>query len=190
SISIVSPAGGNLSGTVTLTANATSTIGIATVQFQLDGANLGPALPGPGPMFSTSWNTASVSPGVHILTATATDTLGQKTTSTGVSIQLAPAPSISIVSPAGGNLSGTVTLTANATSTIGIATVQFQLDGANLGPALPGPGPMFSTSWNTASVSPGVHILTATATDTVGQKTTSIGIKVHVKREEKMPVAQ
>jgi hypothetical protein len=141
-------------------------------------------------MFSTSWSTVSASRGVHILTATATDTLGQKTTSTGVSIQLAPAPSVSIVSPAGGNLPGTVTLTANATSTVGIATVQFQLDGANIGPALPGPGPMFSTSWNTVSASRGVHILTATATDTLGQKTMSIGIKVHSKHEKTLPVVQ
>jgi hypothetical protein len=178
SISITSPAGGNLSGTVTLAANAASTAGIASVQFQLDGANLGSAIAGPGPMFSMSWNTASASQGVHTLAATATDTLGQKTTSSGVSISLAAAPSISITSPAGGNLSGTVTLAANAASTAGIASVQFQLDGANLGSAIAGPGPMFSMSWNTASASQGVHTLTATATDTLGQKTTSSGVSI------------
>src|SRR6185437_14673561 len=177
-INIVSPTGGNLSGTVTLTANATSTIGIATVQFQLDGTNIGPAMPGPGPMFSTSWNTASVSPGVHTLTATATDTLGQKTTSAGVSIQLAPAPSVTITNPTGGNLSGTVTLTANATSTVGIASVQFQLDGLNLGSTITGAGPTFSMPWNTASASNGTHTLTAIATDTLGQKTTSTGVTI------------
>ena len=93
------------------------------------------------------------------------------------------APSINIVSPTGGNLLGTVTLTANAASTAGIASVQFQLDGLNLGSAITGSGPTFSMSWNTASASNGTHTLTAIATDTLGQKTTSSGVKVqHVGR--------
>src|SRR6185437_16117005 len=158
--------------------NATSAAGMASVQFQLDGLSLGSTITGAGPTFSTSWNTASVSPGVHTLTATATDTLGQKTTSPGVTISLAAAPAINIVSPTGGNLSGTVTLTANATSAAGMASVQFQLDGLNLGSTITGAGPTFSMSWNTASASKGTHTLTATATDTLGQKTTSPGVTI------------
>ena len=127
-----------------------------------------------------SWDTASASKGTHILTATANDILGQKTTSSGVNIWLAPPPSVSITSPTGGNLSGTVTVTANATSTAGIAGVQFQLDGTNLGASITGPGPTFSLSWDTASVSKGKDTLTAIETDIFGQKTTSNGVKIHV----------
>jgi Bacterial Ig domain len=153
------------------------------VQFQLDGLNLGSAITGIGPTFSMSWNTASATKGTHTLTAMATDTLGQQTTSSGVTISIASAPSINIVSPTGGNLSGTVTLTANATSAAGIASVQFQLDGLNLGSAITGTGPTFSMSWNTASATNGAHTLTAIATDTLGQQTTSSGVKIqHVGR--------
>jgi len=79
-----------------------------------------------------------------------------------------PNPAVSFNSPSSGaTLSGTVTLSANATDNVGIANVQFQVDGANFGSPVTS-GPPYSTSLNTASFANGSHTLTAIATDTLG----------------------
>jgi hypothetical protein len=84
---------------------------------------------------------------------------------------------VSITSPASGaTVSGTVTVSASASSTIGVASVQFQLDGTNLG-SLDTTTP-YSVSWNTTSTSNGSHTLTAVAKDTASNSATSPGVTV------------
>jgi hypothetical protein len=98
SVSIISPMpDATLSGTTALSATASSTVGIASVQFVLDNtANIGPAITSGSP-YTYQWNTTlGVSNGPHTLTAVATDTLSQQTTSTPVSFTVnnaAPATS-------------------------------------------------------------------------------------------------
>src|SRR6266480_3279657 len=76
-------------------------------------------------------------------------------------------PTVSITSPSSGQtVSGTVTVTASASDNVGVAGVQFLLDGANLGAestAAP-----YSISWNTAAASNGSHTLTTVARDAAG----------------------
>jgi len=92
-----------------------------------------------------------------------------------------PAPTVSVTAPASGAIvSATVTLSATAQWSVGMASVQFQVDGANYGSAVAGAGPTYSISWNTATAASGAHTLTAVATDTLGQKTTSAGVAVTV----------
>src|SRR5262249_48723310 len=64
--------------------------------------------------------------------------------------------------------SGSAGLTENVTSEIGIAGVQFTLDGANLGPNLT--TAPYSLSWNTTTVPNGCHVVAAVATDTQGNE--------------------
>ena len=62
------------------------------------------------------------------------------------------APTVSLTAPAdGATVSGTVTLSATATDNVGVAGVQFKLDGTNLG-AEDTSSP-YSVSWNTTTVS-------------------------------------
>ena len=83
-------------------------------------------------------------------------------------------PVVSVTAPVNGaTVSGTVTVTANATDNVGVTGVQFQLDGANLGGMVTGTGPTYSYSWDTNTVADGAHTLTATASDAAGKKTTS-----------------
>jgi len=81
-------------------------------------------------------------------------------------------PTVSVSSPAAGaTVSGSITVSATAADNVGVAGVQFKLDGANLGPEdtlAP-----FSTAWNTALQSNGSHTLTAVARDAAGNTTTS-----------------
>ncbi|MEO8592835.1 MAG: Ig-like domain-containing protein [Candidatus Solibacter sp.] len=182
-VNLTSPVAGTVSGTVTLTANAASTVGLASVQFQLDGANLGSPVTGSGPLFSAPWDTTASTNGSHTLKAIAVDTLSQQTTSAGVTVSVANAvspPVVNITAPSPGAASGLVTLSANASSSVGIASVQFRLDGVAVGSPVTGSGPVYSMSWNSAGAANGAHTLTALATDTLGQQTTSATVTVSV----------
>ena len=96
-------------------------------------------------------------------------------------VQTTPPPTVSVTSPAGGStVSNSVQVTATANSTAAIASLQFLLDGSNLGALQSGSGPSFSTQWATTSAANGPHTLSAIATDSLGQKTTSSGVSVTV----------
>lgn len=88
-------------------------------------------------------------------------------------------PTISITAPvAGATVSGTVTVSATAGDNVGVASVQFQLDGVNLG-ILKTASP-YSISWDTTTASNGSHTLTALAKDAAGNSATSSGVTVTV----------
>src|SRR5207244_2393146 len=117
------------------TATASDNVGVAGVQFKLDGVNLGTeAATAP---YSVSWNTVGTANGSHSLTAVARDAAGNVTTSAAVTVTVSndtTPPSVSITAPAGGaSVSGTVSVTATASDNVGVAGVQFKLDGAALG---------------------------------------------------------
>src|SRR5436309_844777 len=134
SVSITSPAGGaTVSGTISVTASASDNVGVVGVQFKLDGANLG--VEDTTSPYGVSWNTTTASSGSHTLTAVARDAAGNVTTSAGVTVTVSndtTPPSVSITSPAAGaTVSGTISVTASASDNVGVAGVQFKLDGAN-----------------------------------------------------------
>ncbi len=89
----------------------------------------------------------------------------------GVPADITP-PVVSLTAPAGGStVSGTVTVSANASDNVGVAGVQFQVNGANLGSeVLASP---YTTSWNTSTVTNGSYNLSAIARDAAGNKTTA-----------------
>ena len=81
-------------------------------------------------------------------------------------------PSASVTAPAAGSVvSGNVTVSATATDNVGVAGVQFLLDGARLG-AEDTTAP-YSMTWNTTSASNGLHTLQARARDAAGNTGTS-----------------
>jgi hypothetical protein len=88
-------------------------------------------------------------------------------------------PSVSISAPASGaTVANTVSVSASATDDVGVAGVQFQLDGANLGNEAV--MPPYTTSWNTTLVANGTHTLRGIARDAAGNKTTAASISVTV----------
>src|SRR5438046_7045082 len=133
-VNMTSPASGStVGGTVTVSASVTivGSLTVAGVQFQLDGANLG-ARDNSAP-YSISWNTTTAGNGSHTLSAVATDVLGLQFTSDSVTVTVAndiTPPTVSITSPANGaTVSGTITVTASAADNVGVAGVQFRVDG-------------------------------------------------------------
>ena len=88
-------------------------------------------------------------------------------------------PSASVTAPtAGAVVSGPVTVSAAASDDVGVASVSFAVDGTPLGSDDSAP---YSVTWNSAATSPGDHSITATATDTAGQATTSATVLITVE---------
>ena len=138
-VSVSAPAAGaSVQGTIPVNATASDNVGVAGVQFTLDGANLGAedtAAP-----YSVNWNTTTATNGTHSLRAIARDAATNSTTSTPVSVTVAnpvpdtTPPTVGVSSPAdGATVLGTIPVNATAADNIGVAGVQFTLDGANLG---------------------------------------------------------
>ena len=182
-VSLSAPASGaTVSGTVTVSATASDNVGVSSVQFTLDGTNLGPA--DTSSPFAISWTTTGASNGSHVLRAVARDAAGNVTTSASRTVTVSnvadtTSPSVSLSAPASGaTVSGTVTMSATASDNVGVASVQFTLDGTNLGPA--DTTSPFSISWNTGATANGPHTLRAVARDAAGNTTTSTARTVTV----------
>jgi len=97
-------------------------------------------------------------------------------------------PTVSITAPfSGSSVSGTVTVSADASDNVGVAGVQFKLDGANLDAEdMTSP---YSISWDTTIISNGSHTLTATARDAAGNETTSSVVSITVDNADTTPPA-
>jgi hypothetical protein len=88
-------------------------------------------------------------------------------------------PTVAITAPApGATVSGTVTVTASASDNVGVAGVQFLVDGTNLGTEVT--IPPYTLSWNTGTTSNGAHILSARARDAAGNAATAANVSVTV----------
>ena len=89
------------------------------------------------------------------------------------------APTVSITSPSNGAIvSGTITITATASDNIGVAGVQFKVDGSNVG--VEDTISPYSVSLDTTTLTNSLHTLTAVARDVGGNQATSIGVNVTV----------
>ena len=76
-------------------------------------------------------------------------------------------PPVSITNPASGQVvSGKVPVAADASDNVGVASVQFYLDGTPLGD--PVTKPPYAITWDTTLAAAGAHVLTAQAADTSG----------------------
>ncbi len=84
------------------------------------------------------------------------------------------------VTNAPSTVTGMVTLTAMASAqgTYTVARVQFQVDGAAVGIAIT--AAPYSYAWNSATVSDGMHQITAVVTDSANQTATSAPVKLTV----------
>ncbi len=88
-------------------------------------------------------------------------------------------PTVSITTPLNGaTVAGTTEVTATAADNVGVAGVQFQVDGMNVG-AEDTVAP-YTVSWNSTTVADGPHQVTAVARDTAGNSTTSPAVNVTV----------
>jgi len=175
-VSITSPSNGSvLSGTLNITANASDNVGVASVLFNVDGKQVGNTL-SISP-FLVSLNTGTLTNGSHTISAVAKDAAGNSAaasinvTISNSTVDNTP-PVVSISSPANGStVSGTVSITANATDNVGVANVAISIDGSQLGSTLT--SSPYTVSCNTSSLTNGNHTFTAVAKDAAGNSSTA-----------------
>jgi subtilisin family serine protease len=87
-------------------------------------------------------------------------------------------PTTSITSPASGaTVSGTTTVSANASDNVGVSRVELYVDGSLAGTDTTSP---YSFSWNTTSVANGSHTLQTRAFDAAGNSGSSANVSVTV----------
>jgi hypothetical protein len=178
-VAVTSPsAGAAVRGSISIAATASDNVGVAGVQFRIDGANVG-AEDTTAP-YAITWNSIASTNGSHALTAIARDAAGNTATAAAVTVTVDnSAPVVAITSPTGGALvAGAITINADASDNDAVAGVQFLLDGAALG-AEDVTAP-FTAAWNTAASSNGAHVVTAVARDAAGNTTTSSAVSVTV----------
>ena len=183
-VNVFSPiAGSTVTNSTTLSANASDAQGVSSVQFQIDGANVGAAdITAP---YSIIWDSKTTTNAGHIVTATATNAAGLSTTSAAVAVTVSnaipvpTAPTVSVTAPINGStVSGLTSLTANASDTQSVSSVQFRIDGANIGAAdVSAP---YSLAWDSTTTANGNHTITAVATNTASLSTTSAAVAVTV----------
>ncbi len=175
-ITLSSPSNGStVSGTISLSANASDNVGVKNVIFKVDGSQTGSALT--ASPYSVSFNTTSIANGSHTITATASDAAGNTASATAtvtvsntVSDNIPPV--VSITSPVNGStVSGNITLSANATDNVGVKNVTFKIDGSQLGNVLT--ASPYNVAFNTSTVTNGSHTFTATASDAAGNSTSA-----------------
>ena len=163
---------------VIITADATDDVGLVKLEFFIDGISIGFGSNSPDGWI-LPWNSTLIANGDHILKAVATDTKGLiSVSSVRIKVNNAAAidapPIVTITSPAnGGKVSGNaVSITANATDDAGVTRVEFFVNGNSIGVDTNG-SDGWSVLWNSTSVADGNYTLSAIATDTNGQQTSS-----------------
>lgn len=185
-VSLTAPGEGELvAGTVLVSATASDNASSVSVQFAVDGAVIATAHSAP---HQVSWNSRSLTNGVHTLTATATDGQGNTASSSRqvvVDNDVTP-PVVAISAPAAGSVvEGTVTLTADASDDRGVTKVEYLVNGSVVGTDTAAP---WSATWNTrSSTSNGTRSLTARAYDAAGYVTTSAVVSVTVNNDWTAP---
>ena len=171
-VTIVSPSGGVLFGSITVSASASDNVGVAGVAFLLDDSPLGDEVT--TAPYELTWPTATASNGTYLLTALARDRAGNESSSI-VSVTVSndtTEPTVMLTSPdAGATLTGTVTVSATASDDLEVFGVQFKLDGVPLGAE--DAVPPYEVTWTTETAVNGAHTLTAEARDAAGRATTA-----------------
>lgn len=171
-VALTAPANGStgVTGTpINLTATASDPDGVAKVEFYDGNTNLGEDV---SPPYTLSWTPTTT--GAHSLTARATDNLGLLATSAAVGVTInAPSgdtqpPVVSSVAPANlaTGLAGTLAVTAAVTDNVGVTSVEFQVDGAQVGSILT--VAPYSVNVDSNAYASGQHVLRVRASDAAG----------------------
>jgi hypothetical protein len=177
-VAVTSPAANAaVRGVYPLAVTASDNVGVVSVQFKLDGVTLGDMTSTP---FDLNWDSTTTSAGAHVLVALARDAAGNVAESS-VSFTVAndmTAPTVTVTTPTdGATVSGSIALGASASDNVGVAGVQFTVDGVNVG-AEHTSAP-YAITWNSASVANGPHVIAAVARDAAGnQQTSSVTVVV------------
>jgi len=166
-----------VSGTVAVSASASDNVGVSKVEFYANSTLLAAVNVAP---YTFNWNTSLFSNGNYTLTAKAYDAAGN----VGLSSRSVTvfndtiAPTVTIAAPiAGSKLSGTVSVSVNASDNVGVTKVALYVNNVLQASNTSAP---YTFSWNTTSVANGTYTMTAKAYDAAGNVGNSSSVTVTV----------
>ncbi len=168
------------SGMITLSATASDNVGVARVDFMIDGVLAGSDSSSP---YSVTVDSTKLSNGTRYLMAFAYDAAGNSANSTAVSFTVnnTSTPSADTTPPSTtasvSGSSGTITFSATASDNVGVAKVEFLVDGVLVGNDTSNP---YSLILNSATLSNGTHSLVTKAYDAAGNVGTSTAVSFSV----------
>ena len=153
------------SGTITLNATASDNVGVTNVEFIVDGVLRGSDATAP---YSLALDSTTLANGSHTLVARALDAAGNAGSSSSVAFSVnnvvpdttAPTATASVT-----GTSGTITFNATASDNVGVASVEFIVDGVSRGTDTTAP---YSLAFNSTALANGSHTLVARARDAAG----------------------
>ena len=173
-------------------ATVTGGTGPFSVQLLVDGKAVGtPVTAAP---YTMPWDTTTFTDGTHLVSAKVTDAAGLTATSIALHTTVDnTAPTTWIANPAAGSLSdGPLDLQAHASDAYGIASVQFTVDGTPVGDPqtapLSGQTYVYGTTFDTSTLTSGLHAIAAIVTDAAGNTTTATPVSIHAGTPEYLPV--
>lgn len=173
-------AGGVVSGVVPVDVNYSDNVGVVRVELYVNGQNVTTDHQSP---FAFVWDTAGWTNGEYVLTTKAFDAAGNESTSSGVMVEVnnkpldTEAPTVGIVSPTDGEVSGVAPINVNAEDNVGVVRVELFVNGERIMSDDQAP---FAFSWDTTTVTDGTYTLTAKAFDEANNVGTSINASVTV----------
>lgn len=186
-VSIVNPlSGATVSGLIPVDIQANDNVGVTRAELWVNNTTIAVDT---SPPFAFTWDSSGAPNGTANLVAYVYDAAGNSGSNMiGVNVSnSAPLPlvdsappTIAIINPVAGNVSGTVTISVNASDNNGSSNVtqSLYIDGALVAT---GTGSTLSFSWNSRSkkVKAGSHTIQAIAQDTAGNKSsTSVSVNV------------
>ena len=166
-VAIATPINGaTVSGTTSITANASDSSGITKVDYYIDNLSAGTKTTAP---YTLNYDTATLKPGLHTIKVVAFDAVNNSSTAqVSVTVKDVTAPVVAITSPAlNAQLSGPVSVTATATDNGILTSAEFYIDG-QLYDTVVGAGPTYMLAFDSKSYGNGQHTLGVIAYDSEG----------------------
>ncbi len=175
-------AGSTVSATTALTATASDAVGVTKVEFYRGTTKLGEDSSSP---YAYSWDTKTVANGSYSLTTKAYDAAGNVGTATAVTVTVnnttadTVPPTVTIASPASGNVSGNVAISASATDNIDVVSIEIYIDGVLYASSS---SDSITTSWNTKpkkwkNTTPTITVKAKDAAGNIGTKSVTVTVR-------------
>ncbi|MBJ6801440.1 Ig-like domain-containing protein [Geomonas propionica] len=166
-VSITSPAdNASVATTLAISAAATDNVGVAKVQFLVNGT---PVYETSAVPYTYTWNAAALPAGSYTIAARAIDLSGNAAVSKAVNVSVVGdviSPTVSLaVPPPDASVAGTINVSAAASDNLGISKLELSIDGTLLLSSNQSP---VSYIWNTANFANGSHVISARAYDAAG----------------------
>jgi hypothetical protein len=170
-----------------ITAAATDNVGVASVQFYIDGVAFGAPVTSPAPgtsLYQIFWDNTTATRGVHTLQATAKDAAGNTASDHSAVTLTTPTapvdttpPTVAFFNTPNDGIATPFSLVVGATDNVGIASVQFYIDDVAFGAPVTSPSSgtsFYGIFWDNRTATRGLHLLKAIAKDAAGNSATAL----------------